>query len=95
VEYGAYLAGFRKRVQQALAYPQSARRRGVSGTVEIDVLIDPSGSVKSATVTASSSHAVLDEAALEAVRSLDPLPLPEHLPRRPLRVRLPLSFELR
>jgi TonB family protein len=46
-------------------------------------------------VVVSSSHPLLDEAAVEAVRSLPPLPLPEHLPRRPLRIRLPLVFELR
>jgi TonB family protein len=65
------------------------------GQVELEVLIEPAGEMRSVRVIVSSSHAVLDEAALEAVRSLPPLPLPENLPRRPLRVRLPLSFELR
>jgi len=37
----------------------------------------------------------LDDAALDAVRSLPPVPLPENLPRRPLRVRLPIVFDLR
>ena len=94
-EYGQYLDGFRRRVQQVLVYPAPARRRGITGTVEIEVLIEPGGAVRSATVVASSSHDVLDDAALDAVRSLPPLPLPQHLPRRPLRVRLPLTFELR
>jgi TonB family protein len=65
------------------------------GTVELEVVIEPPGAVASATVVVSSSHAVLDEAALSAVRSLPLLPLPENLSRRALRVRLPLSFELR
>jgi protein TonB len=94
-EYGPYLARFRRRVQEALVYPLSARRRGLVGTVELEVLIEPAGEVRSARVIVSSSHAVLDEAGLDAVRSLPPLPLPEGLARRPLRVRLPLSFELR
>lgn len=94
-EYGPYLAHFRGRVQEGLVYPLSARRRGLMGTVELEVLIEPAGQVGSVRVIASSSHAVLDEAALEAVRSLPPLPLPANLPRRSLRVRLPLSFELR
>jgi len=94
-EYGPYLARFRERVQDALAYPLAARRRGLAGQVELEVLIEPAGEVQSARVIASSSHPALDEAALQAVRSLPPLPLPGNLPRRPLRVRLPLSFELR
>jgi protein TonB len=94
-DYGAYYASFRKRVQESLGYPPAARRRGLSGTVEIEVLIDPTGAVKHVKLVASSSHAVLDDAALDAVRSLPPLPLPEHLPRRPLVLVLPLTFQLR
>jgi protein TonB len=93
-EYGPYLARFRRHVQESLLYPLTARRRGLTGSVEIEVLIESSGAVKTARVVTSSSHAVLDTAALEAIRSLAPLPLPEHLPRRPLRLRLPLSFML-
>lgn len=94
-EYGPYLARFRARVQEVLVYPLSARRRGLTGKVELELLIEPAGQVTSARVIVSSPYPVLDEAALDAVRSLPALPLPEHLPRRPLRVRLPLTFELR
>jgi protein TonB len=94
-DYGAYYASFRKRVQEAAGYPVSARRRGISGTVEIEVLIDPTGAVRNVKLVASSSHAVLDDAALEAVRSVSPMPLPEHLPRRPFVFVLPVSFQLR
>ena len=93
-EYGPYLTRFRRRVQESLLYPLVARRRGLTGSVEVEVLIEPSGAVKTARVVTSSSHAVLDTAALDAIRSLAPLPLPEHLPRRALRIRLPLSFML-
>lgn len=94
-EFGSYLARFRERVQELVVYPLAARRRGLAGRVEIELLLDPSGRVRDVAVVASSSHALLDEAAVEAVRSLDPQPLPEHLPHRPLRVRLPIVFELR
>ena len=93
-EYGPYLARVRRRVQEALVYPLAARRRGLAGSVEVEVLIDASGAVASSRIVASSSHELLDDAALEAIRSLDPLPLPASLPRRPLRVRLPLSFRI-
>jgi len=94
-EYGAYLARFRERIQESVVYPFAARRRGEAGRVEVELLLDPSGRVRELNVVACSSHALLDEAAVEAVRSIRPQPLPDHLPRRPLRVRLPIVFQLR
>ena len=94
-EYGPYLARFRQRVQDALVYPLAARRRGLSGAVELEVLIDPGGRVQNVAVSSSSSHALLDEAAADTVRQMAPVPMPETLPARPLRVKLPLVFELR
>jgi len=94
-EFGPYLTRFRERIQEALVYPLAARRRGLAGRVEVELLLEPSGRVRDLAVVSSSSHMLLDEAAVEAVRSIEPLPLPEHLPRRPLRVRLPIVFQLR
>ncbi|HEV8458018.1 MAG TPA: energy transducer TonB [Methylomirabilota bacterium] len=93
-EYGPYLARFRQRLQEALVYPLAARRQGLSGSVELEVLVEPSGQIRSVRLLSSSSHAVLDAAALDTVRALAPLPLPEHLPRRPLKIRLPVVFHL-
>jgi periplasmic protein TonB len=93
-EFGPYLARFRERIQESVVYPLAARRRGLAGRVEVELLLDPSGRVRDLAVVSSSSHIILDEAAVEAVRSLSPIPLPEYLPRRPLRVRLPIVFQL-
>jgi len=94
-EYGPYLARFREHIQEALVYPLAARRQGLSGTVELEVLMDPTGRIRGVQLVSSSSHGMLDEAALETIRGLAPLPLPEHLPRRPLKIRLPVVFRLR
>jgi TonB family protein len=94
-EYGPYLARFRRSVEDALVYPLAARRQGLAGRVELDVLVEPGGRVTGVEIHASSSHGVLDEAGIAAVRALPPLPFPEDLPRRPLRIRLPLDFQLR
>lgn len=94
-EYGPYLRGFRQRVLESLAYPLAARRQGLAGTVELHVWLEPSGRVRDVQVARSSSHALLDDAAVDAVRRLGPVPFPESLPRRPLLIRLPLVFELR
>jgi protein TonB len=94
-EYGPYLLRFRQRVQESLVYPLAARRQGLRGSVELDVWLDPAGRVRDVRVARSSSHGLLDDAAIETVRHLDPLPFPEALPRRALLIRLPLVFDLR
>jgi len=93
-EYGPYLASLRRQVAESLRYPSVARRRGLTGTVYLEITIQTNGSIGAATVVASSSHPVLDEAALETVKHLVPLPFPAELPPRRLRVRLPVIFRL-
>lgn len=94
-EFGRYLARFRQRIQESLSYPLPARRRGLGGTVQLEVELLPSGKVASVVVRSSSTHAVLDEAALDTVRQLAPVPFPPEVPPRPLKVRLPIVFELK
>lgn len=50
-------------------YPKIARRRGNKGTVVLDVLVGTSGNVKELRVHKSSGFHVLDNAALESVKS--------------------------
>lgn len=94
-EYDPYLRQFRQRVQESLVYPLAARRRGLGGTVELHVWLEATGRVRDVQVARSSSHAVLDDAAVETIRRLGPVPFPESLPRRPLLIRIPLVYELR
>src|SRR6185369_10288313 len=93
-EYGSYLAGVRRRILDALRYPPPARSRGLTGTVYLEIFIKSDGAIGDVAVTSSSSHPLLDEAALDAVRSLSPQPFPKGLKPRPLRVRLPVVFDL-
>jgi len=94
-DYAGYYDALRRRLHESLAYPQIARRRGLSGTVLVDVEIDTTGKLGRVTMVSSSSHAVLDEAALDAVRSVSRVPFPPGVTPRPLRVRLPVVFEMR
>ena len=94
-EYGPYLAALRERIQQSVRYPPSARRRGLAGTVGVEILILANGTIGDVTLLESSTHALLDDAALDAIRSLPRMPLPPELPARPLRVRVPVVFEMR
>jgi protein TonB len=90
--YASYLAELRQRLQAALTYPASARRRGATGTVIVELTITPSGAIDRVVVVESSTHADLDEAALRGVQRLAPRPLPPGLEPRTLRVRLPIVF---
>ncbi len=52
----------------APVYPQEAMRRGIGGTVRVQVTVAPDGSVERMDVTQSSGNRYLDRAALSAVR---------------------------
>lgn len=93
--FGLYLARFRQRIQEALYYPLSARRRGLAGTVQLEIELLPTGRVAAVVLLSSSSHSVLDEAAMDTVKRLSPGPFPPEVPPRPLRVRLPIVFGLK
>jgi periplasmic protein TonB len=93
-EYGSYYRQIRQRIQETLEYPAAARRRGIKGTVLLELLIKPDGAI-SAVVKVSSSHRLLDDAALETVRNLPRQPFPPGLAPRQLTVPLPVIFDLK
>ena len=49
-------------------FPESARRKGLSGWVEVAFTVNAKGQVEDAQIRASSPEDVFDEAALRAVR---------------------------
>ena len=94
-DYAGYYNTLRQRLYESLAYPPIARRRGLTGTVLVDVEIDASGKLGRVTVVTSSKHSVLDDAALDAVHGVGKVPFPPGVPPRRLLVRLPVVFDLR
>lgn len=93
-EYDGYLAALRQQIHERLTYPYLARRRGLAGTVLLEIVVQPTGVVQGVSVVSSSLHSILDEAAVAAVKAVAPIPLPSGVARRVLRVRLPIVFEL-
>lgn len=71
-------------------YPAEAIARGLEGKVQVLLIIDEAGKVSAARVEQGSGHALLDEAALRAARSLQSLPADA-----PRQVVLPVRFRLR
>jgi len=55
-------------------YPPSARRRGISGEVEVAFELNRDGQATMLKILTGSGYGVLDEAALETVRRAEPFP---------------------
>jgi len=94
-EYAGYYARLRERIQQSLRYPAVAKRRELTGTVELEIAIAADGAIAAVTVIGSSTHEMLDRAAVDAARSVRRIPFPSDVRARPLTVRLPVVFHLR
>lgn len=94
-EYEGYIRALRARVQERLAYPWLAVRRGQEGTVELEVHLGPDGGLTGVRVVADPGIDGLARAAVRAVHQAAPFPFPEGLGGRPLAVRLPIVFRLR
>jgi len=77
-------------------YPVQAMERGWEGRVEIRVVVDANGAIKSALVKSSSRYQVLDDQALEMVRkAFNALAQVRPAPRgREFTVDVPVVFEL-
>lgn len=73
-----------------LLYPLEAIARGLEGEAVVRLFLDASGNAIAARLEASSGHALLDDAAVRAARTLQALP--ESMPREAL---LPVRFRLR
>ncbi len=82
------------RINPPPGYPRLARRRGLEGVVLLEVLVDISGKVADLRVDTSSGHAILDRAALKAVRRwrFTPATIDGH--RRQMWVKVPVRFQL-
>ncbi|MFZ5765778.1 MAG: energy transducer TonB [Thermodesulfobacteriota bacterium] len=75
-------------------YPPLARQRGLTGTVEIDVLVSPHGRAAEIRLVRSSGHALLDRAALDALRQWRFVPGRRGNETVAMWVRIPIRFAL-
>lgn len=80
---------FTRQQQAGLFYPEEAIRRGLEGEALVFMMLDADGNVVAARIEAGSGHALLDRAALDAVRRLRSLPADA-----PQEVLLPVRFRL-
>lgn len=79
-KYAAYMEAWRSKVERVgnLNYPESARKRKLSGNLILDVALNPDGSINLITIRRSSGHKVLDDAAIRIVKLAAPFsPFPD------------------
>ncbi len=81
-KYASYMEAWRAKVERIgnLNYPDDARKRKLSGSLILDVALNPDGSVNQITVRKSSGHKLLDDAAVRIVHLASPFaPFPEEI----------------
>lgn len=81
-KYAAYMEAWRAKVERIgnLNYPDEARKRDLSGSLILDVALNPDGSVRDVTVRRSSGYKVLDDAAIRIVHLAAPFaPFPDDI----------------
>jgi protein TonB len=80
--YASYEDSWRQKVERIgnLNYPDEAKTNKLSGTLLLDVAINPDGSLKSVRIDRSSGHRALDNGAIRIVRMASPFaPLPPEI----------------
>ena len=81
-KYASYMEAWRRKVEQIgnLNYPDAARRNNLSGSLILDVALNPDGKVHSIALRRSSGYKVLDDAAVAIVRLAAPYaPFPDNI----------------
>jgi len=90
-----YRSRLRAAILEQQSYPRQARRRRLKGTVVIEFRVDANGSTSELVVRTSSGAAVLDNAALQAVRDVGRFePFPSEVSDLSLLFVVPISFRL-
>ncbi len=81
-KYAAYMEAWRAKVERVgnLNYPDEARKRKLSGSLILDVALNPDGSVNQIIIRRSSGHKILDDAAIRIVNLASPFaPFPDNI----------------
>jgi protein TonB len=81
-KYARYMDSWRRKVERIgnINYPDKARRERISGSLILDVALNPNGTVHKVEIKHPSKSKILDEAALRIVRLAAPFdPFPENI----------------
>ena len=83
--YASYFARIKRQIELAWDYPYEAQRKGITGQLTLRFQISRDGNLMNVKLINGSGHNVLDEAALQAVKSAAPYyPFPVTIDRETL-----------
>jgi len=92
---GDYFSLVRKRIESRKRYPHEARMRRAQGRVVVRFVIEADGRVSDASLAERSQHAILNHAALDAIRASSPFPAPpKGLFHGPVKLEIGIVFKL-
>jgi len=90
-----YMEMVRLRIEKYKRYPSLARVKNMEGIVTIRFIITLGGKTKAIEIAKSSSHKILDRAALRAVKDASPFPKPpSEIYKGDLTLEIDIVFEL-
>lgn len=81
-KYAAYMEAWRAKVERIgnINYPDEARKRKLSGSLILDVALNPDGTINDIVIRRSSGQKVLDDAAIRIVHLASPYaPFPDDI----------------
>jgi protein TonB len=90
-DYQRILDKLNRLLQEHLYYPETARRKGIEGTLSITFTLDTNGEATDVMVSVSSGSRLLDRAAVRAISGIFPYSDP---PDTPLRFTIPVTYRL-
>lgn len=83
--YASYFARIKRQIELVWDYPYDAQRKGITGKLTLRFQISRDGNLMNVKLINSSGHNILDEAALQAVKSAAPYyPFPVTIDRETL-----------
>lgn len=84
----------RARLAEHFVYPRMAQQQGWQGEVLLAFRVGVDGSISHIEIVNSSGHAILDEAALDAIRRIERIEFTGIVLRRMLELRMPVIYHL-
>ena len=88
-----YLHKLRLLIEKNKEYPFEARKRGLEGKVVLEFTLNIKGELVNLKIKRSSGYAILDKAAIRAVKNATPFPpLPQEICSRQIIINLPVCF---